>query len=72
MKRVEKRTSEEIKRASGKSFGPRKNSYNQSEGFAMYRKVMLSLTLLCLILLTLVAWKVGAFTAIAGLPFFRW
>lgn len=36
----------------------------------MYRKVMLSLTLLCLILLTLIAWKVGVFTTIAGLPFF--
>lgn len=36
----------------------------------MYRKVMLSLTLLCLILLTLIAWKVGVFTAIADLPFF--
>lgn len=41
-----------------------------SEGKFMYRKVMLSLTLLCLILLTLIAWKVGVFTAIAELPFF--
>lgn len=36
----------------------------------MYRKVMLSLTLLCLTLLTLIARKVGVFTAIAGLRFF--
>lgn len=48
----------------------RKNIYNQSEGFAVYRKVILLLILLCLILLTLIAWKVGVFTAIAGLPFF--
>jgi len=38
----------------------------------MYRKVMLSLTLLCLILLTLIAWKVDVFTTTARLPFFRW
>ncbi len=36
----------------------------------MYRKVMLSLTLLCLSLLSLIAWKVGVFATIAGLPFF--
>ena len=36
----------------------------------MYRKVMLSLTLLCLILLLLIAWKVGVFTAITDLSFF--
>lgn len=36
----------------------------------MYRKVMLSLTLLCLTLLTLIAWEVGVFMAIAGLPSF--
>ena len=69
-KNIEKRTTEGIQRARGKPFGPRRNIYNQSEGFAMYRKVMLSLTLLCLILLTLIAWEVGVFTAIAGLPFF--
>ena len=69
-KSVEKRTSEGFQRASGKPLGLRKNVYNQSEGFVMYRKVMLSLILLCLILLTLIAWKVGVFTAIAGLPFF--
>lgn len=33
----------------------------------MYRKVMLSL---CLILLLLIAWKIGVFTAITGLSFF--
>ena len=36
----------------------------------MYRKVILSLTLLSLIVLLLIAWKVGVFTAIAGLSFF--
>lgn len=36
----------------------------------MYRKVMFSLTLLSLILLSLIAWKVGVFTAIASLQFF--
>lgn len=36
----------------------------------MYRKVMFSLTLLCLILLLLIAWENGVFTAIAGLSFF--
>ena len=35
----------------------------------MYRKVMLSLTLLSLILLSLIAWKVGVFKEIADLPF---
>lgn len=34
----------------------------------MYRKVMLSLTLLSLILLSLIAWKVGIFKEIADLP----
>lgn len=34
----------------------------------MYRKVMLSLTLLSLMLLSLIAWKVGVFKEIAGLP----
>ena len=34
----------------------------------MYRKVMLSLTLLSLILLSLIAWKVGVFKEIADLP----
>ncbi len=36
----------------------------------MYRKVMLSLILLCLILLLLIVWKIGVFTAITGLSFF--
>ena len=36
----------------------------------MYRKVMFLLTLLSLILLLLIAWKVGVFTAIVDLPFF--
>ena len=36
----------------------------------MYRKVMLSLTVICLILLSLIAWKVGVFTMIVSTPFF--
>lgn len=35
----------------------------------MYRKVMLSLTVLSLILLSLIAWKVGVFKEIADLSF---
>lgn len=36
----------------------------------MYRKVMFSMTLVCLILLSLIAWKVGVFTAIANTAVF--
>ena len=36
----------------------------------MYRKVMLFLTVVCLILLSLIAWKVGVFNTIAGTAFF--
>ena len=36
----------------------------------MYRKVIFSLTLLSLIVLSLIAWKVGVFMAIASLSFF--
>jgi hypothetical protein len=36
----------------------------------MYRKAMLSLTVICLILLSLIAWKVGVFTMIVSTPFF--
>lgn len=41
-----------------------------NEGQIMYRKVMLFLTVVCLILLFLIAWKVGVFNTIAGTAFF--